>query len=146
MLTLHRLSCSYLSRLCCIDEMRAPRKPLRNEGDGCQCGTVSPGICSSAPRCYMKCTEPPLRSGFVGRPPATLEKRVPINALSKHLRRSWLVRPPRPRLVIEQLAGSFNQIVEITSQPERQNDCRVVNGRGEEDSIVGVLAHNFQFS
>ncbi len=40
---------------------------------------MSPGIFSSAPRCYIKRTEPPLHSGFVGRPPATLEKRIPIN-------------------------------------------------------------------
>ena len=40
---------------------------------------MSPRICGSGPRRYIKRTEPPLRSGFVGRPPATLEKRSPIN-------------------------------------------------------------------
>ena len=40
---------------------------------------MSPGICSSAPQCYFNRMEPPLRSGFVGRLLATLEKRIPIN-------------------------------------------------------------------
>ena len=43
---------------------------------------LSPGICSSAPRWYIQRSETPLRSGFVGRPPATLEKRIPINTTS----------------------------------------------------------------
>lgn len=36
-------------------------------------------LCISAPRRYLERMEPPLRSGFVERPPATPEKRVPIN-------------------------------------------------------------------
>ena len=44
-----------------------------------QYATMSPAICSSAPRRHIQRTEPPLRSEFVGRPPATLEKRSPIN-------------------------------------------------------------------
>ena len=46
---------------------------------GRQCTTLSPGACSSAPRWYIQSTESPPRSGFVGRSPATLEKRIPIN-------------------------------------------------------------------
>ena len=48
-----------------------------------------PAICVSAPRCYNqrmeRRMEPPLRSGFVGRPPATLEKRSPINRSARCL-------------------------------------------------------------
>jgi hypothetical protein len=57
------------------------RKLLRGEGEGRQCTTLSPGACSSAPRWYIQSTESPPRSGFVGRSPATLEKRIPINKL-----------------------------------------------------------------
>ena len=49
------------------------------ECEGCQCATLSPGACSSAPRCYTYRMESQLHSGFVGHPPATLEKRIPIN-------------------------------------------------------------------
>ena len=55
------------------------RKPLRRESEGRQCATMSPGACSSALRWYIQRTESPLHSGLVGRSPATLEKRVPIN-------------------------------------------------------------------
>ena len=55
------------------------RKPLRSEGEGRQCATMSPDIRIAAPHCYTYRTESPLHSGFVGHPPATLEKRVPIN-------------------------------------------------------------------
>ena len=55
------------------------RKPLRSEGEGRQCATMSPDIRIAAPHCYTYRTESPLHSGFVGRPPATLEKRIPIN-------------------------------------------------------------------
>lgn len=44
-------------------------------------GANEPAICVSGPRCYMKRMKPPLRSGFVGRPPATSEKRSPINLI-----------------------------------------------------------------
>ncbi len=57
------------------------RKPLRSEGEGRQCATMSPDIRIAAPHCYTYRTESPLHSGFVGRPPATLEKRIPINLL-----------------------------------------------------------------
>ena len=40
---------------------------------------MSPDICIAAPHCYTYRTESPLHSGFVGHPPATLEKRSPIN-------------------------------------------------------------------
>ena len=40
---------------------------------------MSPDIRIAAPHCYTYRTESPLHSGFVGHPPATLEKRVPIN-------------------------------------------------------------------
>jgi len=40
---------------------------------------MSPDIRIAAPHCYTYGTESPIHSGFVGRPPATLEKRVPIN-------------------------------------------------------------------
>jgi len=43
-------------------------------------GANEPAICVSGPRCYMKRMKPPLRSGFVGRPRATSEKRSPINS------------------------------------------------------------------
>jgi len=46
-------------------------------------GANEPAICVSGPRCYMKRMKPPLRSGFVGRPPATSEKRSPINRQAK---------------------------------------------------------------
>ena len=55
------------------------RKPLHSEGEGRQCATMSPDIRIAAPHCYTYRTELPLHSGFVGRPPATLEKRSPIN-------------------------------------------------------------------
>ena len=55
------------------------RKPLRSEGEGRQCATMSPDIRIAAPHCYTYRTESPLHSEFVGRPPATLEKRIPIN-------------------------------------------------------------------
>ena len=55
------------------------RKPLRRESEGRQCATMSPGACSSALRWYIQRTESPLHSGLVGRSPATLEKRIPIN-------------------------------------------------------------------
>lgn len=55
------------------------RKPLRSEGEGRQCATMSPDIRIAAPHCWTYRTESPLHSGFVGHPPATLEKRVPIN-------------------------------------------------------------------
>ena len=53
--------------------------PLRRESEGRQCATMSPGACSSALRWYIQRTESPLYSGLVGRAPATLEKRIPIN-------------------------------------------------------------------
>ena len=56
------------------------RKPLHSEGEGRQCATMSPDIRIAAPHCYTYRTELPLHSGFVGRPPATLEKRIPINS------------------------------------------------------------------
>jgi hypothetical protein len=40
---------------------------------------MSPDIRIAAPHCYTYRTESPLHSEFVGRPPATLEKRIPIN-------------------------------------------------------------------
>ena len=55
------------------------RKLLRGECEGCQSATLSPDICIEAQRNYDDRTEPPLRSGFVRRPPATLKKRSPIN-------------------------------------------------------------------
>jgi len=42
---------------------------------------MSPDIRIAAPHCYTYRTESPLHSEFVGRPPATLEKRIPINNL-----------------------------------------------------------------
>ena len=55
------------------------RKLLRRECEGCQCPTLSPGACSSEPRWYTQRTESPLHSGIVGRSPATLKNRIPIN-------------------------------------------------------------------
>ena len=55
------------------------RKLLRRECEGCQSATLSPGACSSAPRWYPQWMESPLQSGLVGRSPATLKKRIPIN-------------------------------------------------------------------
>ena len=43
---------------------------------------MSLGICSSVQPRSMKRIEPPLRSGFVGRPHATLEKRSPIKHMN----------------------------------------------------------------
>jgi hypothetical protein len=42
---------------------------------------MSPDIRIAAPHCYTYRTESPLHSEFVGRPPATLEKRIPINCV-----------------------------------------------------------------
>ena len=47
-----------------------------------------PAICVSAPRCYMKRMKPLLRSGFVGRPRATSEKRSPIHIENKAMSKS----------------------------------------------------------
>ena len=49
------------------------RKPLRSEGEGRQCATMSPDI-RNALLPYR--TELPLHSEFFGRPPATLESEV----------------------------------------------------------------------
>ena len=59
------------------------QKLLRRESEGRQCATMSLGACSSAPRWYSQWTESPLHSGLVGRPPATLKKRIPINLLAQ---------------------------------------------------------------
>ena len=51
-------------------------------GSGAMAKVVNePAICVSAPRCYIKCIKSSFHSGFVGRAPATLEKRSPINFL-----------------------------------------------------------------
>ena len=55
------------------------QKLLRRESEGRQCATLSLDICIKAQRSCADRTEPPLHSGFIGRPPATLEKRSPIN-------------------------------------------------------------------
>ncbi len=72
------------------------RKLLRRECEGCQCATLSPGACSSAPHCYTQRTESPIHSGLVGRSPATLKKRIPIN---NHRGPKWRTQanPPRHR-------------------------------------------------
>ena len=67
------------------------RKPLRRESEGRQCATMSLGACSSAPRWYSQWTESPLHSGLVGRPPATLKKRIPINGVPQRRRRVVIV-------------------------------------------------------
>ena len=51
----------------------------RCESEGRQRATVSLGIFSSAPRCYIQRMEPPLYSGLAERSPAKLGKRVPIH-------------------------------------------------------------------
>ena len=51
------------------------RKLIRGKAEGCQRACH---LYLKTAR-YMKRMEPPLRSGFVGRPPATLEKRIPVN-------------------------------------------------------------------
>ena len=56
-----------------------PSHDHRREREGRQCATLSPDICIEAQRSYDDRSEPPLRSGFVGRAHATLEKRIPIN-------------------------------------------------------------------
>ena len=43
---------------------------------------MSLGICSSVQQRSMKRIEPPLRSGFVGPAPATLEKRSPLKHMN----------------------------------------------------------------
>ncbi len=48
---------------------------------------MSPDIRIAAPHCYTYRTESPLHSEFVGRPPATLEKRIPINLAHNVVRR-----------------------------------------------------------
>ena len=57
-----------------------PSHDHRRESEGRQCATLSPDICIEAQHSYDDRTEPPLRSVFVGRAHATLEKRIPINS------------------------------------------------------------------
>ena len=47
------------------------------KGEGCQ---QACHMCFSA-ACYIQPMEPSLHSGLVGRPPAMLEKRIPINSV-----------------------------------------------------------------
>ncbi len=51
---------------------------------------MSPDIRIAAPHCYTYRTESPLHSEFVGRPPATLEKRIPINLKNKLMKNNLL--------------------------------------------------------
>ena len=96
------------------------RKPLRRESKGRQCATMSPGACSSALRWYIQRTESPLHSGLVGRAPATLEKRIPINSWAEVLEQN-----PDPKVVTD--ADFLKRITEtrkseflsITLQPRR---------------------------
>jgi len=53
---------------------------------------MSPDICIEAQRSYDERTKPPLHSGFVGRPPATLEMQSPINLRKNNT--SWHLDSP----------------------------------------------------
>ena len=72
------------------------RKLLRSKGEGRQCATMSPGICIEAFKdsAVTMSAQKQLHIGLVGRTPATLKKRVPINRRSGDLLNAIVYRIP----------------------------------------------------